>query len=119
MHYTQTIMYNLYWKYALDIMQTLRYTSHGKMSLEFGASVARKGRVRLPVKYEKLLNLLQERGYTTYRIRKENLMGQAALQKIRSGTGEIDTRTIAKICDKLGCQPGDIMEYVPESSSDT
>ena len=73
----------------------------------------------MPLKYNKLLNLLQEKGYTTYRIRKENLMGQAALQKIRSGSGEIDTRTIAKICAKLNCQPGDIMEYVPEGYNDT
>lgn len=68
----------------------------------------------MPIKYDKLLKLLKERGYTTYRIRKENIMSQSAFQKIRTGTGDIDTRTISKLCKILDCQPGDIMEFVKE-----
>ena len=66
----------------------------------------------MPIKYTKLLNLLKEKGYSTYRIRQENIMSQSAWQKIRTGTGNIDTRTIEKLCRILNCQPGDIMEYV-------
>ena len=72
----------------------------------------------MPIKYDKLLRLLQERGYTTYKIRKENIMGQAALQKVRSGKGDIDTRTIAKLCALLNCQPGDIMEFLPDGGEE-
>ena len=68
----------------------------------------------MPMKYDKLLVLLKDRGYTTYKIRKDNLISQAAWQKIRTGTGDIDTRTIKRLCQALGCQPGDIMEYEPE-----
>ena len=68
----------------------------------------------MPIKYDKLLVLLKERGITTYQIRKENLMSQAAWQKIRTGTGDIDTRTISRLCEALDCQPGDIMEYQKE-----
>ncbi len=68
----------------------------------------------MPIKYDKLLKLLKDRGYTTYRIRKENIMSQSAFQKIRTGTGDIDTRTISKLCKILDCQPGDIMEFVKE-----
>ena len=68
----------------------------------------------MPIKYDKLMALLKEKGYTTYRIRKENIMSQSALQKIRTGTGDIDTRTISKLCKVLQCQPGDIMEYVED-----
>ncbi|MFT3951160.1 MAG: helix-turn-helix transcriptional regulator [Oscillospiraceae bacterium] len=67
----------------------------------------------MPIKYDKLLALLKEKGFTTYKIRKEKLLGQATLQKIQDG-GDIDTRTIAKLCKVLGCQPGDIMEYVED-----
>ena len=28
--------------------------------------------------------------------------------------GDIDTRTIAKLCKLLECQPGDILEYAPD-----
>lgn len=68
----------------------------------------------MPIKYDKLLKLLKDREYTTYRIRKENIMSQSAFQKIRTGTGDIDTRTISKLCKILDCQPGDIMEFVKE-----
>ncbi len=68
----------------------------------------------MPIKYDKLMILLKERGYTTYKIRKDNIMSQSALQKIKSGVGDIDTRTISRLCKVLECQPGDIMEYVPD-----
>lgn len=70
----------------------------------------------MPIKYDKLIALLKERGYTTYRIRMENVMSQSAWQKIRTGTGDIDTRTISKLCGLLGVQPGDIMEYIPDDA---
>ena len=68
----------------------------------------------MPIIYNKLLELLKERGYTTYKIRKDNIMSQSAWQKIRTGSGDIDTRTISKLCALLDCQPGDIMEFVPD-----
>jgi len=68
----------------------------------------------MPIKYDKLFALLQEKGYTTYRIRKENIIGQGTLTALKNGTGGIDARTIEKLCKLLNCQPGDIMEYVEE-----
>ena len=64
--------------------------------------------------YDKLFALLKEKGYTTYRIRQEKLIGQATLQKLQNGTGSIDTRTLEKLCKALDCQPGDIMEYIED-----
>jgi len=70
----------------------------------------------MSIKYDKLMALLKEKGYTTYRIRQDKLIGEATLQKLRSGDGIIDTRTIEKLCKLLNCQPGDIMEYVEDDS---
>ena len=67
----------------------------------------------MPIKYDKLLALLKVKGYTSYRIRKENIIGQATYRKIKEG-GDIDTRTIAKLCQLLNCQPGDILKYEEE-----
>lgn len=67
----------------------------------------------MPIKYDKLIALLKEKGYTSYKIRQEKVMGQATWQKIQNG-GDIDTRTIAKLCKVLNCQPGDIIEYEAE-----
>lgn len=65
----------------------------------------------MPIVYDKLFKLLEEKGWTTYKIRKEKLIGQATLTALRNGTGGIDAKTIARLCEVLGCQPGDIMEY--------
>lgn len=67
----------------------------------------------MPIVYGKLLNLMKQKGITSYTIRQNNIIGQATLTKIKNG-GDIDTRTIAKFCELLDCQPGDILEYVPD-----
>jgi len=68
----------------------------------------------MPIKYDKLIALLREKGINTTKIRRENIISQAAWQKLRTGTGDIDTRTISRLCKFLHCQPGDIMEYVED-----
>jgi Predicted transcriptional regulator len=72
----------------------------------------------MPFRYDKLIQLLKEKGYTTYKIRKENIMSQSAWQKIRTGTGDIDTRTLERLCRVLECDIGDIMEYVPDEEGE-
>ena len=68
----------------------------------------------MPISYKKLFDLLDENGWTTYRIRKEKLIGQGTLTALKNGTGGLDSKTIAKICKVLNCQPGDLMEYIPD-----
>lgn len=64
--------------------------------------------------YDKLFERLKEKGITTYRIRKDKLLGQGTLTALKSGRGGLDRNTIDKLCKLLDCQPGDLMEYVPE-----
>ena len=60
-----------------------------------------------------ILEELKEIGYTTYKLRKDKLIGEAQIQKIR--TGELASKeTLNTICRLLECQPGDILEYVPD-----
>lgn len=56
---------------------------------------------------------MKEAGYNTNRIRKEKIMGESMLQKIRSGQ-MVSWATLETICDLLNCQPGDLIEYVKE-----
>ena len=72
----------------------------------------------MAIKYDKLFMLFKEKGYSSYRLRQEKLISQAVLQKLRSGKGIIDSRTVEKLCILLNCQPGDIMEYVAEEPQD-
>lgn len=68
----------------------------------------------MPFKYDKLFELLKQKGINTYKIRQENLISQAALTKMKNGEGNIDTRTLERLCSLLQCQPGDLMEYIEE-----
>ena len=67
----------------------------------------------MPIVYDKLLKIHNEKGINSYTIKKERIIGQASYKKIKEG-GDIDTRTISKLCKYLNCQPGDILEYVPD-----
>lgn len=73
------------------------------------------GADKMPIKYDKLFALLKEKGWNTSRIREEKLIGQGTLTNLRNGTGGLDHKTIARICKVLGCQPGDLMEYVEDA----
>lgn len=69
----------------------------------------------MPIKYTKLIALMQGKGVTSYTLKRDKVIGQATYKKIMEG-GDIDTRTIAKLCALLDCQPGDILEYVPDKT---
>ncbi len=73
-------------------------------------------RFLMSISYKKLFDLLEQNGWTTYKIRKEKLIGQGTLTALKNGTGGLDSKTISRLCKTLNCQPGDIMEYIPEQT---
>lgn len=71
----------------------------------------------MPIVYKMdVLSALKDAGYSSYRIRKEKLFGEATLQKIRNNE-LISWDNIYTICQLLKCQPGDIVKYVEESET--
>lgn len=60
-----------------------------------------------------VLSALKESGYTSYKIRKEKLIGEAQVQKIRQGE-IVSKETLNTICRLLEKQPGDLIEYVED-----
>lgn len=60
-----------------------------------------------------VIALLKEAGYTSYKIRKEQIINQTALQKLREGK-MIAWEQLNIVCKLLHCQPGDLIEYIPE-----
>ena len=60
-----------------------------------------------------VLSALKEAGYNTNTIRKEKIMGEAMLQKLRSGQ-MVSWNVLETICSLLDCQPGDLIEFVKE-----
>lgn len=68
----------------------------------------------MSIDFNKLEYLLNNAGKTYYSLRKDKVVGTETIKKLQTNTGFIDTRTINNICKYLGCQPGDLMEYVPD-----
>lgn len=62
-----------------------------------------------------ILESLKEKGYTTYKLRKDNILSQSTLQKLREGKG-LAWENIERLCALLDCQPGDLLEYVKEAA---
>jgi putative transcriptional regulator len=72
----------------------------------------------MAIKYKiDIMAALKEKGYTSTRIRNEKLIGQSYLQQIRHDE-IVSWKTIDTICTLLQCQPGDILEHVPETQDD-
>jgi putative transcriptional regulator len=68
----------------------------------------------VPIKYKiNVIAALKAMGYSTYRLRKDKLFGEGTTQKLREGK-PVSLESIAVICSLLDCQPGDIIEYVPD-----
>lgn len=69
----------------------------------------------MPVKYKiDILGALKEKGYTTYKLRKGKLLAEGVMQSLRDNKA-VSLDNIGRICELLGCQPGDILEYVPDA----
>lgn len=62
-----------------------------------------------------ILATLKTMGYSTYRLRKDKLFGEATLQKIRNGE-PVSWDNIETLCKLLNMQVGDIIEYIPDDN---
>lgn len=80
------------------------------------SAVLKKGRdgTKMPIRYKvDILEALKNKGYSTYKLRREKLLAEHTLQQIRGGI-LVSWANIEKICALLECQPGDILEYVQD-----
>lgn len=64
--------------------------------------------------YDRLFKILMEKELSSYTLTKrDKIIGGKTFENLQEGKN-IDTRTINALCQYLQCQPGDIMEYVPD-----
>ena len=68
----------------------------------------------MPIKYKmEIVPALKDAGYSTYKLRQEKLFGERTIQKFRDGE-IVNAENLALLCKLLKCQPGDLLEYVPD-----
>lgn len=63
-----------------------------------------------------VLEALKDKGYTTTKLRRDKIIPEGTLTKIRNNSGEpITTATLNVICEILKKQPGQIIEYISDT----
>ena len=72
----------------------------------------------MPIAYKiDVLQKKKKKGFSTYKLRREKIFGEATIQAFRKGT-LVSYDNLAKLCRLLECQPGDIMEYIEEGGEE-
>lgn len=61
-----------------------------------------------------VLEALKEKGYTTYTLRKEKILSESTIQKLRVGEG-VAWDNLETLCKLLDCNIGDMVEYVKDN----
>lgn len=72
----------------------------------------------ISIRYDKLFNILEQRGYTLNYWLRQNGLHTSTVSKLRKNE-RVNTDTINTICKLLNVQPGDIMEYIPDADPDS
>ena len=68
----------------------------------------------MPLQYKMdIIKALKDKGISTYTMRKEKILSESTIQKLRTGKG-IAWENIELLCKLLECQPGDLFEYISE-----
>lgn len=69
----------------------------------------------MPVVYKiDVLAALKEKGYSTYKLRKEKILAESVIQQLRDKE-LVSWTNVGKLCEMLECDVGDILEYRSEN----
>lgn len=68
----------------------------------------------MAIKYKgDILGQLRAKGYPPARLRKESVFGERTIQEFRTNA-VIPSKTLNTLCRLLGCEIGDVIEYIPD-----
>lgn len=63
----------------------------------------------MPLQYKiDVLSSLKEKGYSSYRLRKEKIFGERVIQQLRNKE-PVSWEVLGRLCSLLGCDIGDIL----------
>ena len=70
----------------------------------------------MPISFQKARELMEKQKITTYTMRKSKILGQRTMTSLRNDQC-VTTDSIEVLCKLLNCQPGDLMEYIPDEEA--
>lgn len=56
---------------------------------------------------------LEEKGINVYVCKTTKIISQDTFRKIKEGSTAMNLSALEKVCSILDCQPGDLIEYIP------
>ena len=62
-----------------------------------------------------IMSELKDKGYTSYRLRHEKIISEKNMTNIRNK--KVTMAVLNQLCQLLECQPGEILEYLPDEKS--
>ena len=65
------------------------------------------------ISYDNLWNVMREKGISQYALIKEYHISPAQITRLKRNES-VSTHTIEVFCKILGCEVGDIMQYIPD-----
>ena len=75
---------------------------------------ANKGGINMALRYKiNVLDALKEKGYSSYTLRKEKLLSESTIQKLREGEG-VAWDNLDTLCRLLDCDISELLEYQKE-----
>lgn len=69
------------------------------------------------IKYDKIWNIMKERGITQYDLYTYHNVNRSQLDRLRKNKN-LEVSTIDKLCNILHCDVGDIMEHIDDEYAD-
>ncbi len=65
------------------------------------------------IRFDRLWKTMEEKRFTTYRLREQCGIDSKTIRRLKANEN-IETKTLNKLCEALGCTLNDIAEYVED-----
>lgn len=70
------------------------------------------GDIHMSVSYKKLFDIMEDRGLKKYWLR-QNGINPKVVDALKNNRN-VNVSTLLDLCRLLNCQPGDLLEYIPD-----
>ena len=70
----------------------------------------------MPISYNKLFALMEQQGIKKIDLRKKYNINPKTVDSLVKGRS-VTVDTLIELCKILNCQPGDLVEYIPEEET--
>ena len=63
--------------------------------------------------FDKLWKTMKDKGFSTYKLRESCGIDSKTIRRLKANDN-VETKTINKLCEALGCSVDDVLEYIPD-----